>query len=76
MITCGSAPRLQMAVGTNGLPSLSVAAVGVVRFTVQATTDFLTWTNLATVNFPNGTVPIEDPDRANFPARFYRVRMD
>ncbi|MGI8437364.1 MAG: hypothetical protein ACR2NX_10745 [Chthoniobacterales bacterium] len=43
-------------------------------FTIQASTDLATWTNLGTgTTGTNGVLLFQDPDAANFPARFYRA---
>ena len=43
---------------------------------VEATTDIAkpTWTSVSTNTLTDGTATFTDPDWAQYPARFYRVR--
>lgn len=43
------------------------------RFLIEASADLVQWTPLATVTNTTGWVEFTDPDRANFPHRFYRA---
>ena len=42
-------------------------------YTIQATSDFLSWSNLTTVQNINGTVEFYEQQATNFPRRFYRA---
>ena len=43
---------------------------------IQATTNFLTWTNLGSVLLTNGNGTFSDTSATNFPARFYKALRD
>jgi hypothetical protein len=42
-------------------------------YTLQASTNLVTWTNLAAFTMTNGVVEYLDPTSSNFPIRFYRL---
>jgi mono/diheme cytochrome c family protein len=58
---------------TNGTFQLRVSGVSGGNYVLQATTDFVDWTSLATNQATNNVFELFDADASNFPYRFYRV---
>lgn len=44
------------------------------QFTIQSSTDLLTWVSMLTTNTPNGVFQFSDVEAPNFQRRFYRVQ--
>lgn len=44
-----------------------------IAITVQASTNFSTWTNVQSLSITNGSVYFADPAWSNYPNRFYRI---
>jgi hypothetical protein len=44
-------------------------------YLIQYSTNFVDWTNAATLNYSNGLVPWVDANATNSPYRFYRGQM-
>ncbi|HZV36475.1 MAG TPA: chitobiase/beta-hexosaminidase C-terminal domain-containing protein, partial [Verrucomicrobiae bacterium] len=60
---------------TNGQFQLQFSGVPGSNYVLQATTNFLTWTNISTNVAPTNIFKIFDPAAANYPYRFYRMRQ-
>lgn len=61
----------------DGQQVLTVTGLPGRTYTIEATGDFMTWTDIGTVTLnASGTLDITDTDAANFPQRFYRTRDD
>jgi O-glycosyl hydrolase len=60
---------------SNGLFQLSVTGQAGLDYTVQASTNLTTWTNLFTTNPPALPFGWSDPAATNIPQRFYRVLL-
>jgi hypothetical protein len=61
-------------VQANGAATFKLSGVGGRTYTIQASTDMLTWTNIGTATADaNGVCQFEDVNAANFPQRFYRA---
>jgi hypothetical protein len=58
----------EVRIGIDGEPGQS--------YSVEASTDLVTWTEVATVEEINGTLRFPDPQRTEWRQRFYRVRID
>jgi hypothetical protein len=59
-------------VGTNTF-ELTLCGPSTTNVTVQASTNFVTWTNLGSVIFTNGIGTFSAPQLTNFSRRFYRA---
>jgi hypothetical protein len=68
-----SQPTAISATISNGVPKFTLKGQPGYTFVVQASTDLISWSNIATVVNTNGTVPFVDPASASFGARFYRA---
>jgi photosystem II stability/assembly factor-like uncharacterized protein len=67
---------LTLSVATNtysGLPIFQLTGESGYNYIVQASTNLLNWTNIASVVNTNGLVPFTDPAWANYKQRFYRA---
>ena len=58
---------------TNGAFQLGFSGVHGSDYVLQATTNFIDWTSLATNQAANNLFELFDPNATNFPYRFYRV---
>jgi hypothetical protein len=61
-------------VRANGSATFKLTGVGGRTYTIQASTDMLTWTNIGTATADaNGVCQFDDANAINFPQRFYRA---
>lgn len=63
---------LTWSVGTN-LFQLTLCGPSTTNLTIQATTDFVQWTNLGSVTLTNGMGTFAEPQQFDFNNRFYRA---
>jgi hypothetical protein len=56
-----------------GVVQLNMTGTAGAGYTVQATSDLINWTPVATVSSTNGSLEYLDISASNFPARFYRL---
>jgi autotransporter-associated beta strand protein len=68
-------PTLTAPVFSNGLFQMSVAGMAGPDYTIQASTNLTTWTNLFSTNSPALPFDWSDPAATNYPRRFYRVLL-
>ncbi len=66
------APFISSIVRTSN-PAIFLVGSGNAPTTVQATADFLTWTNLGSLRLTNGAGIFSDASASNAGARFYRA---
>ena len=60
---------------TNGAFQLQFSAGTNQTYTIQASTNFITWTNLASGTVTNSPVTFTDPSATNYSDRFYRISL-
>jgi hypothetical protein len=71
-----SAPATQLKIVgvSNGVPSLRISgAPGV--YELQRTSNFVQWTNVATIGSATNQINVKDDTATNAPRRFYRTRQ-
>jgi len=74
VVLVSAQPKLSAGGLTNGQWHLNAFAFPTNTFTIQVTTNFITWTNLGTAaTDTNGNMTFTDSNAFKFPYRFYRV---
>ena len=69
-------PLLEINRATNGAPQASLIGRAGRTYTVEVSTNLLSWETLTNVVVGEFVVPIVDPQATQNPCRFYRVRSD
>lgn len=60
----------------NSQAQLQIEGASDTTYLIEASTDLINWKSVGTTSVStNGTFDFEDPDAANYPSRFYRVRQ-
>jgi hypothetical protein len=72
----GPAPRLASpAIQAGGSFQMAISGTAGQRYAVQGSSDFLTWTNLATLTNVTGTFQFTDDTNPGVNQRFYRAEV-
>jgi hypothetical protein len=61
------------AIAGNGTVQFGLTGTPDSLYTLQVSTNLVTWTNLVTLTMTNGAVQYNDATATNYPDRFYRL---